>query len=290
MSKKLKPPLSVEAQVELLKDRGLIIEDDACAIEVLSKVNYYRLSAYSLGLRHNDVFHEGTTFNQIHQIYQFDAKIRHLLLAAIESIEIKFRTKIAHYLAMEHGVMSHLDEKLFFKADYHRELIEEFETEKERQKDAAFVKHHNEVYGGNMPIWAAIELFSFGMLSKLYRNLKIDYQRNFVRTYLHKNKYYNDYLVSWFRCLVEIRNICAHYGRIYNRILTSKPKIYPQYESLSNRRIFPMLIVIINLIDDHTESTTFITNIAALIAEYPVINLEFIGFPPNWEEILKKSR
>ena len=41
-----KQPTTFEEQVEILKSRNLIIEDKQEAINILSRVNYYRLSAY----------------------------------------------------------------------------------------------------------------------------------------------------------------------------------------------------------------------------------------------------
>lgn len=291
-NKNVKPPLKLEAQVELLKSRGLIISDPNFAIKVLANVNYYRLSAYSLGLREKDLFFKGVTFERVYQLYEFDTKLRHVLMAAIESIEIKLRSMLSYYLAIEHGPMSYFESRLFVNNERHVKLIAELNREKELQKDSAFVKHHIEVYNGDMPIWVAIELLSFGMLSKLYRNLKTRYQKQFVRNYVNEATTFNDYLISWLQCLVEVRNICAHYGRIYNRILSSMPKMLYQYDqtNLPRRRIFPILIAIVNLLDRFSESTTFVTNIQALIYEYNAVNLSFIGFPTNWEEILYKAR
>ncbi len=290
--KPLKPVLSLEAQVDLLQSRGLIINDTKQAIKILSNVNYYRLSAYSLGLRKDDVFFTEVSFDQIYQLYNFDTKLRHLLLSAIELIEIKFRTKIAYYLAMEYGAMSYLDVNLFKSNTRHQAFIIEFEREKERQKETAFVKHHMSTYGGIMPVWVAVEICSFGMISKLFSNLKVKYQKNFVQNYLAKPKGFNDYFISWLRCLVDVRNICAHYGRIYNRILSSSPKIPNRFSDadLNLRRIFPLLIVIILLLEDFDTTTSFITNIAALVEAHPAVNLSLIGFPDNWRTVLDKAR
>lgn len=287
-----KPALSLAAQVELLKSRGLIVNDTTKAIKILSAVNYYRLSAYSLGLRKDDIFFEGTTFEQIYQLYEFDTKLRHVLVSAIEIIEIKFRTKIAYYLAMEHDPMSYLDTSLFKDKIRHETFVAEFEREKERQKGTAFVKHYIDLYNGEMPIWVAVEICSFGMISRLFSNLKTKYQKRFVRDYLSQPQGFNNYLISWLRCLVDVRNICAHYGRIYNRILSSTPKMPYQYRDmgLALRRIFPLLIVMILLFEDFDTSTSFITNIATLIEEYPAVNLSFIGFPDDWETILRNAR
>ncbi|WP_144264380.1 Abi family protein [Polaromonas sp. C04] len=68
-----KPPLKVPEQIELLKKRGLTIEDESKAIRVLQHVNYYRLRAYWLPyeVAENDrpapgehAFRKGATFDR----------------------------------------------------------------------------------------------------------------------------------------------------------------------------------------------------------------------------------
>ena len=49
-----KPFKNYDEQIALLRERGLIITDEAYARDVLKRMNYYRLSAYSLTLREND--------------------------------------------------------------------------------------------------------------------------------------------------------------------------------------------------------------------------------------------
>jgi hypothetical protein len=47
MVKTIKPPLTIDQQIKLLKSRGLLINNTDYAKKILSQVNYYRLSAYS---------------------------------------------------------------------------------------------------------------------------------------------------------------------------------------------------------------------------------------------------
>ena len=56
---------TIDEQLEILKSRGLIVEDESIAKEFLLYNNYYRISGYSLTLRENDIFHESTTFKNI---------------------------------------------------------------------------------------------------------------------------------------------------------------------------------------------------------------------------------
>lgn len=68
----LKPPATFESNLQILKSRGLIIEDEDLAIRTLQRINYYRLSAYGLSQKRNNQFFEGATFSQIHALYESD--------------------------------------------------------------------------------------------------------------------------------------------------------------------------------------------------------------------------
>lgn len=286
MGNDIKPPLTIDEQISLLESRGLIISNPQLAAQVLEQVNYYRLSAYSLGLRKDNVFYDGVTFEHIYQLYQFDSRFRHLLLEIIETIEIKLRTQIAYYLAITYGAMAYTDESYFRNKGHHCSFIDELKAETSKQRNSAFVKHHMEKYGGMMPIWVAIELFSFGMLSRFFSNLKSKDQATIAHHYGTNSIYF----ISWIRCLVEARNICAHYGRIYNRELTSHPRLYREHEELRLGRIFPVLIVTKRLLNNNVKWNTFVISLNALISHYDAVNLSLIGFPREWEKILRTSR
>lgn len=168
-----KPPLTFEQQVDLLKSRGLIIKDTTFAKKILTNLSYYRLSGYTLSFRTNDIFHTGATFEIVYQIYEFDQKLRYLLLDMIEVVEIAFRTHIAYYHAHNYGSLGYQESLYFEDTNYHNEFMNEFKEQINRNKDRElFIKHHFEKYNGNFPIWVAVELFSFGTLSKFFKNMK----------------------------------------------------------------------------------------------------------------------
>jgi abortive infection bacteriophage resistance protein len=287
----LKPPLSYKQQINLLRDRKLIISDDCFAETVLSHVNYYRFSAYSLGLRKDDIFKENTTFEHIHQLYQFDVNFRYMVLQLIEVIEITMRTKISYHFAFKYDCLAYLENTNFEDKDFHAKFLEDFEREKHRQRNAAFVKHHNEQYNGKMPVWVASELFSFGMLSQFYSNMKDEDKKEIAASLDDGVSSYPispEYLKSWLRCLVDLRNICAHYGRIYNRNLTGYPKLYKEHSIIRKDRVFAVLLVIKRLLYDKSKWETFVIHLMALLEKYEAVNLSYIGFPDKWDEILYK--
>ena len=85
----LKPPTTYNQQIAKLRSRGCLVTDVPFCEKVLSRINYYRLSAYFLPFRKSDgTYMPGTDFNTIYQIYEFDRNLRNLLFSAIEEVEI----------------------------------------------------------------------------------------------------------------------------------------------------------------------------------------------------------
>ena len=89
----LKPALSYIEQIDRLKTvHGLLIEDDARALDILKRVNYYRLSAYGIGLKSNDdkeKYDKGISLEHIFRLYEFDSLFRNSLIYVIEQLEIQ---------------------------------------------------------------------------------------------------------------------------------------------------------------------------------------------------------
>ncbi|MCM3342019.1 hypothetical protein M3650_26185 [Paenibacillus sp. MER TA 81-3] len=50
----VKPPATYEQQLNILKSRGLNVNNEDMAVRTLQRINYYRLSAYGLSLKHDD--------------------------------------------------------------------------------------------------------------------------------------------------------------------------------------------------------------------------------------------
>ena len=65
-------------------------------------------------------------------------------------------------------------------------------------------------------------MLSFSALSKLYSNLKNEDKNHIAREH-YKLPY--AYIKSWLRVLSDIRNICAHYRRLYGRKLDIVPRL-----------------------------------------------------------------
>ncbi len=136
-----------------------------------------------LTLKTDDRFHEGVSFQHVYNLYQFDKKLRNLILPVLESIEILLRTHIAYLIAHKYGAEGYNDYRNFRNESYHEEILEKLKDEIDKSREV-FVGHHRK-YGGRFPVWVVIELTSFGLLSKIYNNLR-DRNRDEIA-----QKYYN---------------------------------------------------------------------------------------------------
>lgn len=279
--------LSYDEQLEHLKSVGLVIEDDVVAKDILSKINYYRLiNAYSLGLysRRNpeDKYAEGVTFYQLYDLYNFDSELRQVMSVLLENFEILFRTKLAYYIGEKYGALGYLNPEIFKNNEYHTQFLEDLEREKTHQKKSPIIEHHNENYDGKLPVWVLVEIASFGMISKLYSNLNDDDQKNIAKAF-NVRPYY---LKGWLRSFVEIRNICAHYGRLYNKILTFPPPLYRDME-FDNTRVFAVLYILTRFADDKLWLKQ-VLKLRVAFEEHKSAELHKVGFPENWETLWSK--
>jgi abortive infection bacteriophage resistance protein len=282
----MKPAKTHDEQLDILEARGLIVKDRRYAKKVLSNIGYYRLSGYSLGLRQYDHFASGTTIEKIQAIYQFDEILRGILLGVLEPIEIELRSQISYLLAIKYGNIAHLNPDIFFSIAHHQEFLKQYSKAKEhfRNSKVVFVIHCLEVYG-ELPVWVAVETFSFGMLSKIFGNMKSEDQKIVAG---HFGISIN-HLSGWLECFCQIRNICAHSGRIYNRIIAKQPKLYREDKRYTSQKLFPILIAIKKVhAERHDRWLAFHQQLVKAISENHEINLRFMGFPDEWETILQK--
>ncbi len=288
----LKLPKSYREQVEILKRRGLRFTDEKGAEKILSQVNYYRLiNAYSLDLyaptcdpSAEPTYANGVSFFQIYDLYCFDTKLRQLVSSLIEPFELEFKTKLAYYLSQKYCSTCYLSSGIFQNPHFYESFKQEVEREKQQQCRSPIVAHHNEKYDGVLPIWAAVEILSFGAVSKMFKNLNAADRQAFSLTNYRAPEWY---LTSWLGCFVEARNICAHYGRLYNRNLLLRARMFSDYRSkINGYKIFSVIFLAFKLSSDTSLKLSSAVRLRAMLAQHTSVDLNRIGFPENWSEIL----
>ena len=287
MAIQMKFPTTYAEQLAKLKNRGCVIEDEAACCEVLKAVNYYRLSAYFLPFKGvDDRYRDGTTFRKVYRIYEFDRKLRGILFSAVEEVEIFLRSRFAYYHAHKYGATGYLDSGNYSGKHNAEKFNATLQREIENNKKVLFVKHHLEKYDGVFPIWAIVELFTFGTLSYFYADLTTQDKKQLADE-LYQTTPKN--LTSWLRCCTDLRNICAHYGRLYYRIFPAIPAGLALHEA-AKRRLWGAVLVLKSLYPNAPKwNNEVLPSIHALFDEYAEdINLYHLAFPEDWLEQLRK--
>ena len=268
---------------------GLRIVNEEYARRILNDISYFRLiKAYGLGLKgKNKNFDGSISFEQIVELYLFNANFRQLLFTWIEQIEVNLRCRVANHFSHIYGVLGYEDPDNFNDPGYHYDFLCEIKKEISRNSKAPFVKNFKNNYiDGKIPFYALVELFSFGTLSKFYKNMKPQ-DKKAVAT-LYGVGY--TYLESWVEHIAFVRNICAHYGRLYNVNLAKTPKLYKQYteKGISSIRVFATLLCIKHLITNDQHWTAFVDKLDKLFHKYPHVDKKLMGFPDDWVNILNE--
>lgn len=286
--KQHQPSMSIKEQISNLKNIGLIVADEAYAEKILNDISYFRLvKAYSLSLKaQNDVYKENITFEHLVELYRFNANFRQLLFPEIEKIEINIRCRISNHFADTYGVLGYKQSENFVNEMYHNLFIRDIKEEVRRNSKAPFVRNFRDNYiDGELPIYALVEIFSFGTLSKFYKNMKNTDKKVVAKTF---GVGYS-YLESWIESISYVRNICAHYGRLYNEKLSKTPILYKEYatQGIGNNRIFGVLTCMKHLLKEDLHWNIFLDQIEILFDKYENIDKATMGFSENWMQVLK---
>ena len=288
--KEHQPAFTLEQQIKNLEDKGLEINNHNIAKSTLEEISYFRLiKAYSLGLKdEKGNYYKGGSFEQIASLYSFNTHFRHLLFPEIERIEITLRSHIANYFSSQYGVLGYYDKKNFQTAKYHQEFLNDLEREVRYNSRSPFVKNFRENYiGGKLPFYALVEVLTFGTLSKFYRNLLPEGKKQIASNYNVKYTY----LESWIESIAHVRNICAHYGRLYNAKLTKTPALYKEYKKrgIHNYHVFAVLLCMKELLPNDYRWEIFVDSLDQLLKAHPAVKKDTMGFPDCWQKLLIAS-
>jgi abortive infection bacteriophage resistance protein len=289
-----KPPLSLDDQLDRLIQRGLTVPDRHRALHYLRHLNYYRLGAYWLPFEADHRTHRlcpGTTLDDVLNLYVFDREFRLLVMDAIERIEVSIRTRWAYHMAHTYGPHCHLAPALFkspHRSWRHEERLRALEGEVRRSQET-FIRHLSATYDEPLPpIWALVEIMTFGQLSQWYANTRQRRDRNAVA---REYDFDESVMTSVLHHLSTVRNQCAHHARLWNREFTFLPKLPKDrpagvLDTLSfdaSRRIYNTLTLMLYLMDVVNPHHHWRERLIGLI-DHHAINVAEMGFPDDWRD------
>lgn len=320
-----KPALSVPDQLELLKSRGLTILNEDRARQFLEVVALFRLSPYMRPFQvPNDPEHHfrpESTLREIVSIYRFDGAMRHLVMDAIERVEVAMRACISNHMATAYGAHWYLAPAHFKTGYAHPRLLDELtrqleEEQKQFTKEQDRIQHsradaiikakpiesrkrdnYARYYGATYdtpalpPSWAMLEMLSFGQLSQLYKGIARDADRKAIA---RRVEIPHDVLESWLHTLTFVRNICAHHARLWNRELAVPPRLPSGQEwtiskasgrPTPDRRLFVVFLMLIYLMQRISPESAWRARLLKELVNVPITSLIAMGFPEKWQDM-----
>lgn len=292
--------LTLTDQLQSYKDAGMIVSSDDEALFALETIGYYRLRGYCCHLYDNTTksYAAGTEFSNTLNLYYFDQELSHLLFKIISKIEVALRTRLSEALLIHGDALILHDPSVFSNKEKYWRNLSTISSEISRSSDV-FIKHNFAVHDGAIPVWAAVEIMSFGTLSKTIKNLKTGPNSSY--TVLAKHYQYLsprgiqvipslDFLSSWIHAVSVLRNMCAHNGRIYNRAITTKPKILSVDSQIPSPRfngLYQIILAMKYLRPSDEDWRLFFTDLDTLFLKYDgYFEYARINFPPDWKNHL----
>lgn len=312
----LKSFTTIPEQIKLLESRGLHVEEDQ-AHQWLSSVGYYRLSGYWYPYREltqsrkhvrGDRFVSGATFDDVVKLYELDRKLRTLIHDAIERIEVTLRSHVSAYLG-SFGALAYEDPVRFRPSFDHAQWLSRARRRADRAKGHSEpIRHHDQKYGGKLPIWVLTEVLDFADVSMLYEGLPALPQRRIaedlgfvvdldqLRTNQARKARKTHPLVRWFEHLTIIRNTAAHHSRTWNRSFAPVPtpamRTISALESLpehQSERIYGALTVMAHMLARISPGTSWTSKVRTLVADslsaLPGRSPAEMGFPEGWRSL-----
>lgn len=289
--------LSPEDQASLLASRGLCIEDAEVAVALLEHLSYYRLSGYCVAFeyqRHR--FVPEATLSHVDSAHTFDVSLRELFDRALEIVEIDLRARVASHFGRKYQAFGHCTPSSFHTpanrrgVSWHSQWLERVQKEASRSKEV-FVVHFARTYREfpDLPIWMLTEVMSFGLLSRMFAGMHRQDQRAIARCYGLQPRF----LQTWLHHFVYVRNICAHHGRLWDRVWSVKAQLPPHSawqapRIVANQKPYTTLLMLAHMVTRvnvrRGSVDAWRRDVSELLHELPVAPAaaERLGLPPGW--------
>ena len=300
---------TIDEQIEILKQKGLVINDIEKTRQILLRENYFFINGY----RHlfmnswKDVnFIPGTTFEELYAMFVFDRKERNIFFKNLLIVENNIKSLISYQLSRKYGFKEkeYLNPKNYSKDPIKIRQVHDVLNKVKRQirvngKQHSATMHYITNYG-YIPLWILVKVLSFGIISELYNILDDSDKKDIADIYNVDSETLEIYL----SILANYRNLCAHEDILYDHrtqrvIPDTKYHEKLGIEMTDNEYIYGKndlfaVVIILKQLLTPDEFREFINETAYEIDILegktnilPINNfLNKIGFPENFREIL----
>ncbi len=301
---------TLDEQVKILQGKGLIISDEKDTKDILLRENYFFVSGYRLLFMEsitNKLFLPGTTFEELYAMFQFDRHIRNIVFKNLLIIENNIKSITAYNLSAKYGICEedYLNPKNFVTDRKRKKQVDDLLRKMKRQIRVNGEQHQATIHYiqkyGYIPLWIAVKVLSFGIVSELYQILKFDDQVNIAKDF----NVDREELLVYFPILANFRNLCAHEDILFEHKaqrsiedtkyheLLKIPKVNDEYIYGKND-LFAVVIILKQLLrrdDFFLFMSELEYEIQILADRLKTISIEKVldrmGFPINYGEMVR---
>lgn len=304
---------TLDEQIEIFRHKGLIIEDEKYAKQVLLRENYFFLNGY----RHlffksaqDKSFIKGTRFEEMYSLFLFDRSFRNIVFKYLLVIENNLKSITSYQLSKKYGYRErdYLKAKNFTQIPDRQRQVNDLVKKMKRQIRVNGSKHtatsHYATNYGYIPLWILVKVLSFGIISEMIAILKPEDQKDISDIYGIDTNEFIDYLPL----LANYRNLCAHEDILYeNRTqkviddtiyhkLLNIPKDDDGYKYGKND-LFALIIIMKQMLStvEFKNMTLELENVIQTL-NYNLTTIKIdkvlnrMGFPLNWADLTKIER
>lgn len=305
---------TLREQLEIMKSKGMVIEDEAFTKKVLLRENYFFLNGYRhpfMKASSDKHFLQGTTFEEMYSLFLFDRAIRNVFLKNLLIIENNLKSIFSYQLSKKYGYKEkdYLRAKNFTSDRSKQRQINDLIKKMKRQIRSNSHQHtataHYAQNYGYVPLWILVKVLSFGIIGELFSIFKYEDQFDICELYHIDISTFHIYLPI----LSNYRNLCAHEDifyenrtqkvipdTIYHKVLEI-PKNEKGVYIYGKNDVFALLIIMKQMLTDQ-EFTDFILELDGWIQNLDynlhTIKIEKImnrmGFPENWKQLMNIER
>ncbi|MDO5573084.1 MAG: Abi family protein [bacterium] len=298
-----KPFLDYTSQINILKNKKLMINDESYAAYILSKISYYSLingykDSFKDHYTHN--FFPDTDFQDIYNLYLLDVELRGIFLKYILILEKNVKSSISYHFSQLYGNgIAFYQNSVNYDYGTHisdvQYLFKKMNQKIKGKNPSPQVSHYMKIYN-DVPLWVLTTDLTIGEISAMFRYLK-----GHCKT-LVCNDFHNigrAELGKMLIMLTKFRNICAHGNRLFNTHTGDHIMDCVVHQKLHIKKtgtlynygksdLFAAIICLKYLLD-HDDFRSFYMELKKTLKIYQPSEsiLQTMGFPDNWMSILR---
>lgn len=212
---------TLDEQLGIFKSKGLTINDEEEARNILLKENYFFINGYRRVLMVSSKekkFVKGATFDELYAIFIFDRELRNILFKNLLIVENNIKSIISYKLSIKYGYKekNYLKESNFTTDNKDKRRVSDVINKMKRQIRVNSQNHsatlHYITNYGYIPLWVLVKVLSFGLINELYGILKPEDQKEIADLYGIEMEDMEVYL----SLLANYRNLCAHEDIVFD--------------------------------------------------------------------------